>query len=692
MHFHKCMLVILFSIIVNANGQRTKDKMFSSIVGSSCFKRLNGTHETGCTSTYGGSVGVLHLINTPDDFQFVLKDPPSPPYAVVVTPQLFSREHIMPIKDSPHVSAIVLINNVKDKLTQFSQELKCPNQFSTIDAQSCDVTKPETTWNPFGTGLLHENFPFPIYYVSDDAEITKILDCFERFNKDDPVNQHQRSLCSIQINTFMSAAVNSEVCLRRTNYMNNLSATRFCDPLQGKNVFATLFPRENIPRLQRGKQSHEKFVLVTARMDTTSMFDGIGLGAMDSLISFATLISTAQFLAQLLPERIVSDKPNVLFVLFNGESYDFIGSQRFVYDVNNGHFPSKAHGTHEIGMENIAMMIDIGSLDELQKFSVYRAKEFDEANQLVNLLQKYSQQFSFNMSITDKITQNLPPTSAQSFLRQNLTFPAVVLNSNPQNRFYHSIFDDQHNIKFRYFNTSQDFTTVTDRNDNSDFPASSIQLAIRDVSTVLAASIYQMITGGPYNGDKGSNPVLIDELLYCFLISSECPLLRAAGPKNLPARPDAPPPLRYVSVQGSYTHESVAWTYRLLGFLIGQSVPIDEQNCTTLPLNWFAGFNGTGQCHYTTQNFSQAYSPAFLEKDYDWTSGNYSTWTESTWRELNARIFLKPSSTQEAKTLAIGFVVMIISFVLVFLINSKSDILFGDCVSSENTLTNPTHC
>lgn len=97
---------------------------------------------------------------------------------------------------------------------------------------------------------------------------------------------------------------------------------------------------------------------------------------MDSLISFATLLSTAQFLAQLLPERIVSDKPNVLFVLFNGESYDFIGSQRFVYDVKKGFFPSKIQGRHEIGMENIEMMIDIGSLDDLRKFSVYRAKDF----------------------------------------------------------------------------------------------------------------------------------------------------------------------------------------------------------------------------------------------------------------------------------------------------------------------------
>lgn len=133
-----------------------------------------------------------------------------------------------------------------------------------------------------------------------------------------------------------------------------------------------------------------------------------------------------------------------------------------------------------------------------------------QATKLIDLMKKYSQQFSFNVSTIGKVTQNLPPTSAQSFLRENLTFPAVVLNSNPQNRFYHSIYDDQDNIQFKYFNTTEDFTVTTPLDDNVGFPADSIQLAIRNVSTVLAASIYQMITDVPYNGDKGgSNPILV---------------------------------------------------------------------------------------------------------------------------------------------------------------------------------------
>lgn len=29
--------------------QRTKDKMFKTILGASCFRRLNSTHSTGCS-------------------------------------------------------------------------------------------------------------------------------------------------------------------------------------------------------------------------------------------------------------------------------------------------------------------------------------------------------------------------------------------------------------------------------------------------------------------------------------------------------------------------------------------------------------------------------------------------------------------------------------------------------------------
>lgn len=270
--------------------------MYTPITGASCFRRLNGTHETGCTCKYsflfytdfdsskhefrffylakfGGSVGVLHLVRTANDFQYVSNNPPSPPYALIVTPDLFTRVNILPLKDNPHVSGIVLIKpHTASAASFFSQELQCPNERSSYNEGTCSGS---TAWNPFGTGLMFESFPFPIYYIEDEKEIQALTKCHEQFNTGDPDYQHQRSLCAIEIKQFMTASVNTKVCLRRSDPGYNVNPTRFCDPLTGQNVYATLYPREEIGNMAEAKvQPMEKFILVTARLDTTSMFDG----------------------------------------------------------------------------------------------------------------------------------------------------------------------------------------------------------------------------------------------------------------------------------------------------------------------------------------------------------------------------------------------------------------------------------
>lgn len=60
------------------------------------------------------------------------------------------------------------------------------------------------------------------------------------------------------------------------------------------------------------------------------------------------------------------------------------------------------------------------------------------------------------------------------------------------------------------------------------------------------------------------------------------------------------------------SQESSGWTYRVLGYLLSQQKKIPKENCTILPLHFFAGYNNTGECRLTTQNYSHALSPAFL--------------------------------------------------------------------------------
>lgn len=499
------------------------------------------------------------------------------------------------------------------------------------------------------------------------------------------MNQNQRALCSIQINSFMSAAVSSEVCIRRTRAITSLN-TRFCDPLHGKNVFATLFPREIVPVDELMAKDDEKFILITARMDTTSMFDGLAPGAKGSIASFGVIVATAHLLASLTQ----METKNVIFMLFNGETYDYIGSQRFVYDLKKGLFPHKVSHTNPINLTSIEMMIDLGTLDDLTSIQAYRTSDDGLDKDVLASLIRLNGAFNFNITFNGVKSDNYPPTSAQSFLRENVTFPILILTSKPTNPFYHSIYDTPENLGFTYKNTSLDFTEFDDSTvENTNFDHDSVQIGMRNISTLLAYTLYELISNKKMTEyKKAASSVLIDEFLYCYLASADCPLFKASTrPDGLPGSPY--PSIGYVSVQGSLTQEMTGWTYRILGFLIGQKQNDvqEKSNCSMLPLFWFSGVHGTGECRLTTQNFSQAYSPAFFEDGYDWKSGRYSTWTESTWRELSARIFLRPARSHEVLTLSIGVVVLVISFLLVFLINSKSDILFGNTTSSSSSVT-----
>ncbi|XP_055616243.1 nicastrin [Toxorhynchites rutilus septentrionalis] len=696
------LFVVLISLDNAVHSQRIKDDMYTPISGAHCFRRMNGTHVTGCSSKLGGSVGVLHFITAAEDIDFIIEHHPAPPYAPVIPPHLFTRDNIMRLRDSggEHVSAIILINNATE-LDQCSQESRCPNQFSGLiagdDEEGCSVDQPDKSWNPWGTGLLLEDFPFPVYYVAEPEEIGKLFDCFEKFNNYDLKNQHTRSLCSIQINAFMSAAVNSKVCLGRSTLFNSLSPMKFCDPLQGKNVFATLFPRVHVQPENRRVDLSERIILVSTRMDTTTMFDGIGLGAMDSLVPFTILVSISHFLAKVLPERIRSSDPNVLFMFFNGESYDYIGSQRFVYDLQEGAFPTKGGMTNPVALENIDLMIDIGTIDDLNNLRIYHASDIAAVPQISKIIERVNLSNRLNIKAEAPIkTRNLPPVSSQSFLRFNASFPSVIVTSAPANHFYHSIYDDNENLKFVYGNHSgeQDFTQLENiAQKNEFFAEDSVQIRLRNVSSLLGMVIYELVTGTRYDPKFGTNSVLIDEFLYCFLHSADCPLFHAAAKPDSP-KPFPAPPTRYISVHSTLPSEASGWTHRILGLLVGQKVNTSTKtDCQALhlPYNWYAGYYGLGECHLTTQNFTQALSPAFLDDDYDFASTRYSTWTESTWREMSARIFLRPSMSHESFTLSIGFVVMVISFVLVFLINSRSEVLFNQCASTK-PIASPTQC
>lgn len=74
---------------------------------------------------------------------------------------------------------------------------------------------------------------------------------------------------------------------------------------------------------------------------------------------------------------------------------------------------------------------------------------------------------------------------------------------------------------------------------------------------------------------------------------------------------------------------------------------------------------------------------SFIISDYDWSSGKYSSWSESTWAEINIRMFLRPSPAHEKMTLAIGSISLIFSFIFVYFVKSRSHILFTEIIPTD---------
>lgn len=152
---------------------------------------------------------MIHYCETTVDINFILNNGTSHPYIPVLPTKLFSVSILRTMISSQKVSGIILHAN-NESLSHFTHEYQCPNPTSSMNG-SCSDTSP---WNPFGTGILYMDIPFPIFYVESELEISKMKDCFGKFNNYSYDTQNDRSLCSLELGAFMYATTNTPTCIR----------------------------------------------------------------------------------------------------------------------------------------------------------------------------------------------------------------------------------------------------------------------------------------------------------------------------------------------------------------------------------------------------------------------------------------------------------------------------------------------
>lgn len=675
-------VLVLSGAVLLAAGERVKNKIYDEIQGDMpCFKRFNGTHEIGCTSKFFGNTGVLHVIEEKADFDWVYEHGPHQPYVLAFTPLFLTEAVLQRATDSGKVSGVVVVvpedfDPETQLLDGFSGETECPDDHLGLYSASSNPDyagycrrKP---WNPNGTSMLYTSWEFPIFLITNQTSVDNIHSCFEKFNK--PVNGMPRDwpLCSLELKSNMYGTTNSEVCMRRAS-IGLISTDNFCDPLYDYNIWGTLKPMnmsEEIPA--------KSVIIVAARMDAATMFDNISPGANSAVSGIVTLMSAAAAIYKHKEEIINVSNKNILFILFQGETWGYIGSSRVVWDMEQGQFPYKVKDDvkdqiAQINLTHIDYFIELEQVGQAMESSqlYLHTDPISNANPEVreetdNLLEVFKGASDLVEEInlfTVKEEVPLPPASIQSFLKR-VNISGVVITDHEgefKNPYYESFLDNYRNVKYE-----------------ADSDTDLYHKHITNVASLLATAIYKLAT----NTTKmiRADPELTNELLFCYMKNMTCNLVQESG-GDMAKYLEPKPAKLYVSVENGERERSYVTMY-LMAWLLGDEVKRDQQDCkieSIYNMNQFYYYShlGNGTCVQSTVRKTEAMSPAFLIEDYDWKSGEYSTWTESGWKLTKVMIFLRPSILEEVAVVCGGVISLVLSVIVVHFMNSRADLLFG---------------
>ncbi|XP_007441247.1 nicastrin [Python bivittatus] len=652
---------------------------------ATCVRLLNATHQIGCQSSLNGDTGVIHVAEEESDLNWVLSDGPHPPYMVLLDTKLFTGRVMEKLKGTSRIAGLAVALSKTRPPEGFSPGLQCPNDGFGVYNSSygpeyahCNMTK----WNYLGNSLSYLDFGFPIFLLQDETETEVIKQCYQKYNTPLNGSDPEYPLCAMQLSSHMHAVTSTVTCMRRSTIQSTFSLNPevVCDPLADYNVWSTVRPVNDSEKLDP-----KSVVIASSRIDSHSFFWNVAPGAESAVASFVTLLAAAEAIHKI--SDVQSLPKNIMFVFFQGETFDYIGSSRMVYDMQNDRFPIK--------LENVDSFLELSQVALQSNASLWmhtdpvsrKNHEIEQSVQrIVETLNKSSKNTTVVMSEIG-VTQPLPPCSFQRFLRA-WQIPGVVLAdhySQFENRYYQSVYDTSENIRLKYpegLSPEEALNYVTETSKS-----------LAAIATVVARTLYTLAGG---KGDPlpiQADPLTVTRMLYGFLIQSNNSWFQSITKPDFKG-PLGDEPLQYYIAVSSPVNSTSLVQYvlaNLTGTRLRDNTTKDHCKASKEDLYdymWVQGSpypNSTSPrkpfCVRSTVRRTPASSPAFELKQ--WGSTEFSTWTESRWKELHGRIFLVASRELEIITLVVGIIILIVSFVATYFINAKARVLFSTSGDSE---------
>uniref|UniRef100_A0A2K5WA40 Nicastrin n=1 Tax=Macaca fascicularis TaxID=9541 RepID=A0A2K5WA40_MACFA len=634
-----------------------------------CVRLLNATHQIGCQSSISGDTGVIHVVEREEDLQWVLTDGPNPPYMVLLESKLFTRHLMEKLKGrTSRIAGLAVSLTKPNPASGFSPSVQCPNDGFGVYSNSYGPEFAhcrEIQWNSLGNGLAYEDFSFPIFLLEDENETKVIKQCYQDHNLSQNGSAPTFPLCAMQLFSHMHAVISTATCMRRSSIQSTFSINPeiVCDPLSDYNVWSMLKPINTTGTLK----PDDRVVVAATRLDSRSFFWNVAPGAESAVASFVTQLAAAEAL-QKAPD-VTTLPRNVMFVFFQGETFDYIGSSRMVYDMEKGMAQNR----------RLILKLWMHTDPVSQKNDSVR----NQVEDLLATLEKSGAGVPAVILRRPNQSQPLPPSSLQRFLRaRNISGVVLADHSGAfHNKYYQSIYDTAENINVSYpewLSPEEDLNFVTDT-----------AKALADVATVLGRALYELAGGTNFSDTVQADPQTVTRLLYGFLIKANNSWFQSILRQDLRSYLGDGPLQHYIAVS-SPTNTTYVVQYALAN-LTGTVVNLTREQCqdpSKVPsenkdlyeYSWVQGplnSNETDRlprCVRSTARLARALSPAFELSQ--WSSTEYSTWTESRWKDIRARIFLIASKELEFITLIVGFGILVFSLIVTYCINAKADVLF----------------
>ncbi|KAG9135745.1 hypothetical protein Leryth_002452 [Lithospermum erythrorhizon] len=366
--------------------------MYTSIDGYPCVRLLNLTAEIGCSNP-GRAKVVAPVV------RFNSVDNLTESSALLVSLSDFEGLFTRLSKDSnyaKHVAGVLVESGSGKQLKGYSPDKLFPQ------SEFAPYRNQDYVWNPSGSEVMWKAYNFPIFLLSDDATLAlgKVATKNENKKKSYIMDVAEFDL---EMQTTKSGTHDSESCLREGT----------CLPLGGYSVLSAL-PPLNVSSSQKSKP----IILAITSMDSASFFRDKSLGADSPISGLISLLAAVDALSGL---SGLDDFPKqLLFISFTGEAWGYLGSRRFLFDLDQ-----HGGGIDGLDLSMLEMVLEIGSVGRSSNHDVKTFFLHSEAtsmtNKTLNAL-KYAQDSLKNdnikISMANTANPGLPPSSLMTFLNK----------------------------------------------------------------------------------------------------------------------------------------------------------------------------------------------------------------------------------------------------------------------------------